>query len=190
MKIFGIGMPKTGTTSLSQMFIDGVHEYDANQTIKNIMNGKRVTKGNHLVDVASFNVYLIDQLLAEYPYAKFILTYREPKSWIESLLSHHKNIELCRVWKQFIFYRFGNKSINECLDYWCFHNKTVLDKIPNERLLKINVKNLSTSYHLIGEFTGMPVTPVHVRKNENKKIVVELENIPDKCKSIWERLIP
>lgn len=101
--LFCIGLPKTGTTSIANIFkrYRFGHEVWFAKTVSTIEKWQkgdisaeafrsfvmnRVTENGLEMDSSSFNHYYIDILLDELPEAKFILTVRDFKSWLNSYL--------------------------------------------------------------------------------------------------------
>lgn len=95
--IFGIGLPKTGTSSLAKavkiLGHNALHDYKlVERTVhKNISDQKRMLRGLHDEYTAFFD-YPIDisfnTLDIQYPGSKFILTERDFDSWIRSRQAH------------------------------------------------------------------------------------------------------
>lgn len=103
-RLFCIGLPKTGTTSIAHIFrrYRSGHEVWFAKTVSSIekwqkgrISGEafrwfvmsRVTENGLEMDSSSFNHYYLDILLDEFPEGKFILTVRDFKSWLNSYLS-------------------------------------------------------------------------------------------------------
>lgn len=100
--LFGVGLPKTGTTSLAAMFrqhrwgherwfadavmaIDAARHGDGGDLRRFIGWRDRATRLE--CDSASFHHFWIDDLVEMYPDARFVWTVRSPVDWLESLLS-------------------------------------------------------------------------------------------------------
>jgi len=93
-KVFGIGLNKTGTTSLGEALnalgIKTIH-YPFKKTIhQELMAGKYhlsiLNSYQGIVDTPVAPYY--PQLDREYPGSKFVLTVREPESWLRSIEAH------------------------------------------------------------------------------------------------------
>ena len=93
-KIFGIGMPKTGTTSLAYVLrkLGYRHKGYTPEIISAISN-----KNYHAADAYFHNFdsfadlpwpLIYQYLHNRFPTAKFILTLRSPKTWIKSCVKH------------------------------------------------------------------------------------------------------
>lgn len=101
MKVLGIGLPKTGTTSLHRAFeilgYDSVHAPGSWESM---------IKHEAASDLAA--VWWYRRVWDEFPDCKFILTTRSPESWLESCESHFEKAapteDLLR-WRERIFGR-------------------------------------------------------------------------------------
>ena len=83
-KIFGIGLPRTGTTSLNQALkILGYKSFDHPILLYNNFDETFIEKYDALVDSPIPLIY--KDLDLRYPGSKFILTTRSLDSWIESM---------------------------------------------------------------------------------------------------------
>ncbi len=102
-RVFCIGLPKTGTTSIARIFrhYRSGHEVRFAETVSrldDLQQGrvtrgefrrlivKGVTEGGYEMDSSSFNHYYLDILIREFPEARFILTLRDFESWVNSYL--------------------------------------------------------------------------------------------------------
>ena len=126
---YGIGMAKTGTTSLHAIFnlnYRSAHQPEYSRLIsKNIafahgeIDKKEFT--NYIkrrdrrlsleMDSSHLNGFIIDILVAEFKAAKFILTIRDCYSWLDSLLNHNLSARKIQIdsqpknWGRFIHER-------------------------------------------------------------------------------------
>ena len=107
MRVFCIGTPKSGTTSIARIFAEGYrwdHEPDVrtNCRVLNRHYKDRISDEEYLrflrrrdrqfwLDVESncFLGYRPDLLLEAFPEARFILPIRDPRSWLHSMLNAH-----------------------------------------------------------------------------------------------------
>ncbi len=94
-KIFGIGLPKTGTSSLGRCFeILGLSKAPYNlELINNVAGGERQGLDEMVAKYDSFEDWpwpvLYQELDQAYPEARFILTLREDEHvWLRSLQKH------------------------------------------------------------------------------------------------------
>ena len=106
MRVFGVGLPKTGTTSLAAMLtMQGRcrHEAMAKYILPYICSYLRGEISDEVmckrlryriallkldVDVTSFLHHFTDFLCEMYPDAKFIFTIRNCYSWVKSIINH------------------------------------------------------------------------------------------------------
>jgi hypothetical protein len=102
MKIYNLGIEKTGTTSIAGIFknYNSVHEFEFENTISKIynwknniisrnefvqyINNREENRNSAFVDSSSYNHYFADIILEKFPNAKFIFTIREARSWFIS----------------------------------------------------------------------------------------------------------
>ena len=101
-KVFGIGENKTGTTTLQEIFnIIGLNvapqlegELCGFQAYQGVLADlKRYIENYDAFQDAPFSIKTtFAQVDALFPSSKFILTYREPEAWFNSLLNFHKKI--------------------------------------------------------------------------------------------------
>jgi len=146
-KIFGIGLPKTATTSLSvalyQLGYSTIH--NGPRLIKELNNNEELNEAplNSLIN--QFDAFLdypmarVWQSLDEhYPNSKFILTQREPKGRYNSILNHHKRYPA--QWTMDSIYDY-----DICTRESKLHNDIVLNYFKNRKddLLVINIFELS-----------------------------------------------
>ena len=94
-KIFGIGLPRTGNTSLCTAF--GILGYSAFHAPR---NWDELTKHDALTEVIHdrFPYHLLSQF---YPNALYILTIRDLQPWLESCHKHQKKASRFPAWNPF-----------------------------------------------------------------------------------------
>ena len=99
-KIFGIGYPKTGSSSLVEALkilgYNALHAHSGpmwNRSLVNDLYGLKALSFDAYVNVFPKAFYLYD---STFPNSKFILTTRDPESWLSSLepYNHHLNITI------------------------------------------------------------------------------------------------
>jgi len=129
-KVFGIGLPRTGTASLSEALV--ILGHNTRHYPKYL---SRVKNFDALVDTPIYNNY--EKLDKEYPGSKFILTVREISGWLESCNNASKRFRWhnlkpdgrCgpEVYQSHIDL-FGSVSYNrdKFIDGYCTHLKKVL----------------------------------------------------------------
>lgn len=102
MKIFYLGMPKCGSISLCSALnilgYNAVHYKTEDLTIIQSHGKINISKGKKFCDGLDYDAFLefrgfeyADILLNDYPDAKFIMSFRERDSWIESSRYHQES---------------------------------------------------------------------------------------------------
>ena len=117
---------------------------------------------------------VIEALNLAFPQARYVLTVRHPRSWLESQINEEalsvvpKRVE--PFWTAFshmygtqphgIYDRAleerGLHSIEGYLSYWAAHNMRVLETISEERLLVVRTNDISSRADEINTFVGAP----------------------------------
>jgi hypothetical protein len=201
MKLYCVGLPKSGTHSFAQMFASAgfrsAHEPDAVNYIRRLFlyfaNGDTSTLDAYLVEkdrhfqVQSSHLdhFAVARLAKLFPTAKFVLTVREPRSWLVSLLSHIRcggSSPTFDALRELRFrprgplqYDLHEASVRELglyplrgyLDYWARHVRTVVAAVPPERLLVTEIGNVAE----IERFAELPpgtLTPVRAFHNAKR----------------------
>ena len=118
-------MSKTGTHSLADLFATnfrfghevGSHRlvaladefYRSPQPQPRIMRELLIKELVHGLEMDSnvLNAYFVREISALFPDAKFILTVRDPQSWLSSIVNHMLSKETTAAWEQFRTTRFG-----------------------------------------------------------------------------------
>ena len=162
MKIFGIGLSRTGTRSLATALdilgFQAAHWHAGFREFITIKNGKPVLQLENIrsydagcdIPIAPF----YKELDQEYANAKFILTIRNEESWLDSVRSHiDKNpwwwpfSSLKKHYKAMVLRKFVYGSMrfhkNVYLQAYRRHNQAVIDYFahrPND-LLILNICN-------------------------------------------------
>ena len=120
MKIFCIGMPKTGTTSCEKALINLGYKVSKGKTewLDHLWMGERLPEGGWdcLSNVAEWHFKLLHKL---YPKAKFILTTRPLDDWL-------KSVEIAISREQTILR--GNKNIKHKLYYIDMYRRFTFEK--------------------------------------------------------------
>ena len=102
MKIFGIGLSRTGTQSLTKALnvlgYNAIHWYDTKTIIKYLDKKQLSIDFNKLEQYDAFTDIPIARIYKEldvcYPNSKFILTVRDMDSWLSSCRNHFKYLEV------------------------------------------------------------------------------------------------
>lgn len=235
-RLYGVGPGKTGTNVLASIFTElpTAHEPEAAALITTILKytagrvdwrclrdliAERDRRLGLTVDVSNLNVFLLDLLVEMAPDAVFVLTIRDPYSWLDSMLNHYLRHTPSDLWKDFSIYRFtrepklhppeesvlaenGLFSLAGYLSYWRAHIEKVLAAVPTERLYIVRTDRIASEANNIAKFAGFPTTVVdrsrvHEYRNPDKLPI--LQRIPQKhleeqvrmhCEPLASRLFP
>jgi len=154
-------------------------------------------------------IYVLDMLMEEFPAAKFILTIRDPLSWLDSFINHtkpnHTGYVGTLIGKQFRDLRMGTSQAHPaeeaCLlenglytldgyfAYWTKHIRRALDTIPSDKLLVVRTNDLDRRGDELAAFVGVAATSLnrestHVHKAFRKLgVLAELDRhyLAEKC---------
>ena len=214
-RLIGIGMGKTGTHALASLFapVRAAHEAEAARAIDLILAYEAGTadwrdmrrfvldRDQRLgltVDVSNLNLFFVDVWLAVAPDTRFVLTVREPRSWLDSILNHY----LCRpptdAWRAFAARRFGHDDaphpaeeqvladaglhpLDGYLSYWRTHMEKALGTVPAERLLVVPFDRIATEAARIATFAGLSaadIDPSRINEYRNPAKRPILDQIP------------
>lgn len=131
---------------------------------------------------SSFNFWLLDILQDEFPDAKFILTIREARSWLDSFINHQLSRACSDNWlkmremrfrpdefrhpaEERVLARHGLYTLDAYLSYWARHNTEVLRKIPGDRLFVLRTEEISSRMAELARFVGVPVETLNSTKS-------------------------
>ena len=208
---YGVGASKTGTTSIARMFMDKYrtgHEHHLMETVELVrgkMNGtlakreilsrlkKRENQMRLECESNSLLAYLSEELSELFPDSKFILTIRDPCSWLSSVLrqrlsSPYSNLpqpykEARNVRREMYnvlpYHKFpkeekklagkGLWNIEASLQYWKHQNETVIQSVPEDRLIVIETSKISHSLTELAEFLDLPISAFTIEKSHRNK---------------------
>jgi len=210
--LYGVGAPKTGTHSITKLFASNYrsgHEAHVIQTTdllkkrsESAISYQQLAKSLRWRDrrwrleceSAHFLGHFCDVLAEVFPQAKFILTVREPHSWLRSILdqdiknprSKYLHSDALREWATLHDLYFGRppeqyapreealaehglRTLDGYLSYWARHNRKVLDTVPRERLLVIRTRRISDSLDRIAAFAGVPAQTLDAEQSHANK---------------------
>jgi hypothetical protein len=193
-----VGLPRSGTHSIAKMFEDNyrsAHEPYHSSAIKVLEKGSLrdnefinkylVTKDTLLnleIESSQYLYRFTPNLVTLFPDANFILTVREPKSWLESefnkLLRSYKN-RPNNIWRRYDEIKYGafdfsfesekiqNTSnsypVRQLLSYYKKNIVTVLNSVPKHKLLVVDTFEINSNINTISEFLstgGLCRTPI------------------------------
>lgn len=201
-RLYCVGTAKSGTSSIGACLRNGVrsaHEPESEQTIDAILavsNGDMsrkalreflIERDQRLgleVDSSQLNYFVLDELIALFPDALFILTIRDPYSWLDSFINHQLGRAASRRWVHLRELRFraralthpteedalkrrGLYTLDGYLSYWATHNQTVFSSVPREKLLAIRTDELSRRVGDIARFAGLDGNTVDTKRTHS-----------------------
>lgn len=218
---FCVGLPRSGTHSLAYLFSSSYsaeHESLKQLTVANILdwvNGRHSnskmrsilkSRDKYLkleLESSNFLHYAIEILVDLFPKAKFILTIREPISWLASIINQHYSIRNYSG-RQVIFWRklqehsygfYGRNYIHKnladipyvypisnYLSYWKNHISMVLDNVPEDRLLIVDTFDIRDMLCDISSFVGADTNSFNKSKywSGRRKSSLELYDLVEK----------
>lgn len=191
VRVYGVGAPKSGTHSVASICRTGLrveHEPDSRRTISKIldyMEGRidedamrryvreRDRKLWLEVDSSEFNIYLLDALVDLFPDARFILTIRDPHSWLDSLINHTLWHGFIKLEHRLYDHKYqarrythppeeaplkerGLYTLDGYLSAWTWHNRKALDTIPEDRLMVVRTDRITERAAEIAAYAGIP----------------------------------
>jgi hypothetical protein len=119
VRLYCVGTAKSGTHSIAAMFGGSVrarHEADNRRDIREILEVaagrvdrdrmkryvRRRDRRLYLdIDSSQVNFFMLDALLTEFPGARFLLTIRDPYSWLDSIINDSLRRPSNRSWTDF-----------------------------------------------------------------------------------------
>ena len=169
MKIIGVGMGRTGTTSIQRALTTlGYHAYNAEAVIKHqhfadwikLFNGETddpdwaTLFDGYNATIAWPACFFYRELMTAYPEARFILTTRDPETWADSMLRNLRVLDglgdfrfiprvrgLMAYLDALVQNVFGGKPDRErAIAAFERHNRTVQKEIPAQSLLIYQVQ--------------------------------------------------
>jgi len=214
-RLYGIGMGKTGTNVVASMFtgvaaahepeaeglIEALLEYESGRSDWRALRDFVVERDRRLglvVDVSNLNIFLVDLFLELDPAARFVLTIRDPWSWMDSIGNHYLRRPPNERWRAFADHRFGQAGAPHApeetaladaglyplagyLGYWRAHMDKALDTVPTDRLLVVRTERIATEAGRIAEFGGLAganVDESRIREYRNPAKQPILQHVP------------
>ncbi len=199
---FTLGLMKSGTTSIDGLFskhFRSQHEPDIKLMIKliidfcNGVNNQNEIRNFYLLrehcmqlemESNFSNYFFIDILVDLFPSARFILTYRDPLSWVNSMINHtinkrnpvgsawHKCLEALYMPDNFaygqekdLFRRYDLFPMASYLSLWSRTYESLLQTIPHHRLLIVPTEDISFSVGRIAQFLDIEESFLCLRKS-------------------------
>lgn len=157
-KIFGIGLAKTGTTSLNDAFaILGIASIGCPASIAAINRFDAATDG---IVADRF-----EELDRTFPNSKFIYTVRDPQSWIDSYTRYHGRKQSPMPGHETMRNRlYGTSGVDKqtLLDAYQRHEQRVREYFRDrpQDLLELNICGGQANWETLCTFLGKPVPEV------------------------------
>ena len=188
---FAIGLPRSGTHSLAEMFqgqFRAAHEPALVDSLAHTMSWNRGEQPRARMrallrwrdrrlglelEAAHYLHHLAPLLVEEFPAARFVLTLREPVSWLESEINQNLRAGEFPFWRALADQRYGRygaalpaaerglaaagcaHAIAAHLQYWRDHIEGVLAAVPNDRLLVVRTDQLDERAAELAAFLGV-----------------------------------
>lgn len=204
--LYGVGTGKSGTHSIAQIFgspFRSGHEVGTPMLMEKILDlaSGRINDDklrNYVlkrdrrlwldVDSSYLNFFIVDKLVELFSDAKFILTIRNPYTWLDSFInqilsrpqtSDQKLIQLrdfrfrpdlyTHSQEELILKEKGLYTIDGYLSYWAHHNRTVINTVPKDRLLIVRTDKIGESLDEIATFAGISRSNLKQEKSHSFK---------------------
>ncbi len=169
MKVFGVGLNKTGTTTLGQCFkLLGCRHAPYDRTLLYRLHEGDPEPAFAVAD--KFETFedwpwplMFKQLDARYPDAKFVLTERSsPQKWIDSLKNHSERSGTERVREIAYGHPMPRGHEDELMAFYAAHGRAVREHFVDrpEKLL-VSCWETESRWHELCTFVGkdVPETP-------------------------------
>lgn len=203
--LYCVGLPKTGTHSVAGLFkssFHAAHEPRYRQLIEPLraksVDELECDQFHRLMVERRFRLWLdleschvlgqfAPRLAALFPDAKFIMTVREPKSWLDSMIDDqffHLDDRGYRPWWPIYDCYFGARpqvfedceaelqsanlyALRSYLRYYRRTQERILDAIPQHRLLVVETRQLADRSDEIAKFSGVSLGALDVGKSHS-----------------------
>jgi len=201
-----VGAAKSGTVSVSAMFSTkyrAAHEAQFYQIIELAilrLEGRLTTESakNHLrrrdrelrleMDSCNHLAFFAKELVEEFPEALFLLTVRQPRPWLESIINQHLRVDVTnrQPEKRFRELSFSPPGVNYTrgeeelerlgvfplegyLRAWSAHYERVLNAVPADRLLVIETEKLASSTERIERFLFIHPGTIDIKRSHQHR---------------------
>jgi len=209
IQAFCVGIPKTGTTSFAAILEQNyraAHEPEYGLIVSKMYQHyhHQLTDGEYCrflrkrgkrlwldFESSCFMGYRPDLLYRAFPDAKYILTVREPKSWLDSNFNDNINypasMPFNAYWHEVFFEphkysytpygtvlkEYNLYPIDAYLTYWVSANSSVVQAIPDYQLLIIDLKQLNRSIHRLADFLSIAPDSLNIQNSHRNKTKTE-----------------
>lgn len=215
IKCYCVGTGRTGTKSFSQVFkkkwraahepsskilIEWILKYELGSISKTELMGKLKKRDKLLnLEIESDGTLapLIPLLLEVNPRAKFVLTVRDCKSWLGSVLDHTLTNKPTGFWldydnyiyskyekdsfpiEEHILKRNGLRPVSHYLRHWTDHIEWVLSNTDANSTLVLRTDQMSENTEEIARFLGIPkhasdLVKAHVNTNSRRAHIIDM----------------
>ena len=191
-KVFGIGLNKTGTSSLGRFFEKyGYKMHEDYSCIKinmafDLRNNINMDKATLLLDIVdNYDVFedwpwplVYKQCLEKYPDAKFVLTIRaDAEEWFRSLYYHCKKLGPTKQIKSvYGHYTPNQETKKDFIEYYKHHNANVVqffkDK-PGKLLILSTETDDTEKSNILAKFCNLLNKVQYPNANKNKDFRIE-----------------
>lgn len=199
--VYCVGAPKSGTHSIARIFAShwrAEHEpywWELRTWYPNVHVGRTTRPSVRQfrqrrwfldLDVESSHALgpLVPDLAAVHPHAKFILPYREPAAWLDSLIEDQlyglSEPNYQGWWAVYDAY-FGSRAslqwpraeqplrdaglypLSAMLGYWRHHHECIMSTVPHDQLLVLPTTSIQIAGPLMAGFVGVPTTSLDMQ---------------------------
>jgi Sulfotransferase domain len=179
VKVLGVGLSSTGTTSLHRaLAVLGFKGIDYPiERLRDVIDGSNPGPDFHRFDDVDAVTdlpasYFYDELRQVYPMCKCILTIRNEDDWWESIRQYTAfyPIEKKSLQWQLANYVYGSAKTHEFLwkKKYREHNERVLAKIPGDRLLVMHI-TAGDGWEKLCPFLGVAIPAVPFPRENTRK---------------------
>ncbi len=185
-RVFGVGMAKSGTHSVAALFAThyrAAHEPEADEWIDAILGRNAGRLDDDAIDAALrrmdgrlrlevnaslLNGFVVDRLVRVFPDARFVLTVREPRVWLDSMINQQLSRPCPTRWRRLRDLRFGTPAehppaelplaerglytLDGYFAHWAAHNRRVLDAVPPARRIVIGTHAIAEAVPRLASF--------------------------------------
>jgi hypothetical protein len=133
-------------------------------------------------DSSALNYFFLDIFVDRFPESKFVLTLREPVSWLDSVFNQFLQPDIEPHWLEFAQWWFephryefsehervlqdhGLFPVDCYLERWAEHTRSVVSTVPSERLLVVRTSEIDTDIQRIADFVGVPADRLNTAKS-------------------------